>query len=141
MDADSDNILTLADAVYVLHFLFLKSDPPGAPYPACGRVRNHSYLPCRVSACHECIHAADQEPCDPKATRQIRSAQRRIVVQASLPALKALPSPEARECSQDDCTTMRVALGDGVRAGRHALVVLEHTQRRAGAGPARVESL
>jgi len=75
----------------------------------------------RMSQVFGQVTPAAQDPCKPKAIRQTRSAPGRIVVQASLPALKALPSPEARERSQDGCTTRRDTLGDAVRAGSDAL--------------------
>ena len=55
-------------------------------------------------------------------------------MQASLPALKALPSPDSRE-SPGWLHHKYDALGDAVRAGSDAPVALEHTPRRLGRAP------
>ena len=45
-DVDDGGSVTIADAIYLLEFLFLSYFPPVIPYPGCGQDPSWDSLPC-----------------------------------------------------------------------------------------------
>jgi hypothetical protein len=49
-DADSNGVLNVTDALYILRFLFRLGPPPVPPFPACGPEATQGLLGCDVGS-------------------------------------------------------------------------------------------